>query len=275
MKPARGAWLRSVVVVAVAALGVACSIGEATTETVTLPVRARKETRTCESPFVKPDLSTLESCGDGKGHCFDGARTGIPAQNLTACSGADVCLPDALLTAGGGKLKACTFFLGNKPGACLSLLVKDIEANKDMLKQDVCEPDERCAPCVDPTNGKDTQLCGDIGVYEAPCSGGEAARAPTCCHGFGVCMNEEAAPEDSRGDLSRETCGEKQLCAPAAMVEGTPVKCDVLGVAGVCLDTCFAGMLKPTTPVMRGGCGPTEVCLPCVVGKSQGMPGCD
>ncbi|MCW5838079.1 MAG: hypothetical protein KIS78_37155, partial [Labilithrix sp.] len=258
-----------------AALVVACSIGESTTETVTLPVRARRETRTCESPFARPDPSTLERCGDGKGRCFDGARTPIPAKDLPPCAGGDVCVPDALLEAGGGTLKSCTFFLGSKPGACMSLLVKDIAANKDVLQQDVCADDERCAPCVDPTNGQDTRLCGAIGVHEEACVGGEGARAAACCHGFGVCMNADAAPEGSRGDLSRDTCADDQLCAPAAMVEGAPVKCDVLGFDGVCLDTCFATMLRPTTPVMRGGCGPTEVCLPCAVGKGQGMPGCD
>ncbi|MDF2694654.1 MAG: Tryptophan synthase alpha chain, partial [Labilithrix sp.] len=260
--------------VALAVATVACSVGETTYETVTLPVRARNETRTCESPFAKPDLATLEACGDGKGHCFDGKKTPIPEKNLEQCSGSNVCVPDKLLSANGGKLKACTFFMGNKPGACMSLVVKDIAANKEMLKQDVCEPDERCAPCINPLDGTDTHLCEEIGVHETDCIGGEAARPESCCHGFGVCMNEDAAPEDQRGNLSRETCPNKKLCAPAAMVEGAPVKCEVLGVDGVCLDTCFAGMLKPTTPVMRGGCGPTEVCLPCVVGKSQGMPGC-
>ncbi|MBX3212582.1 MAG: hypothetical protein KF850_11160 [Labilithrix sp.] len=252
----------------------ACSIGETTYETVTLPVRAKNETRTCESPFAKPPLRELESCGDGKGHCFDGARTPLPESKLRACTGSDVCVPDKLLLAGGEKLKACTF-LNKKPGACLSLLVKDIELHKNELQRDVCDDDERCAPCVDPTNGEDTHLCDPIGVHERACVGGEGASAETCCHGFGVCMNEDAAPEGSREDLQRETCPSKQVCAPAAMVEGRPVKCDVLGVAGVCLDTCFASMLRPTTVVMRGGCGPTELCLPCAIGKGQGMPGCD
>jgi len=253
----------------------ACSIGETTYETITLPVRAKNEKRTCSSAFAKPDLSKLEPCGDGKAHCYDGAKTAIPASMLAPCSGDEVCIPDKLLEAAGSKLKSCTFFLDDKPGVCMSLAVKDVATNKDMLRQDACDRDERCIPCVDPRNGEDTHLCDDVGVYEDDCVGGQGKQAETCCHGFGVCMNEEAAPEDSRGDLSRDTCPAKQLCAPAAMVEGTPVKCEVLGVSGVCLDTCFAGMLKPTMPVMRGGCGPTEVCLPCAVGKSQGMPGCD
>jgi hypothetical protein len=88
-------------------------------------------------------------------------------------------------------------------------------------------------------------------------------------------MNREAAPADSRDDLARDTCPETKLCAPRAMVEGTPVKCSVTGVSGVCLDLCFATMLGPVGKAMRGGCGPTEVCLPCAVGKSRGMPGCD
>jgi hypothetical protein len=34
-------------------------------------------------------------------------------------------------------------------------------------------------------------------------------------------------------------------------------------------------MLKGVQRPARGECAPTEICLPCVIGKSQGMPGCD
>lgn len=253
----------------------ACSIGETTYETVTLPVRTKNETRTCTSPFAKPDLRKLEVCGNGKGHCFDGSKSPLPESKLEACSGSDVCVPDEVLSAGGGKLKSCTFFIGKKPGACISTLVKDIDAHKNELQRDVCAEHERCAPCIDPTNGESSHLCDDIGVHEQDCVGGEGARAASCCHGFGVCMNEDAAPDSSRDQLSRDTCASNKLCAPASMVDGKPVKCSVLGFSGVCLDTCFASMLKATTSVTRSNCGPTELCLPCAIGKSQGMPGCD
>lgn len=269
MRRSRKATVLAFVVFSVAA----CRIGETNRETVTIPARMASETTTCDSPFTTPDLATLEACGDGKGHCYEGKKS--PIGNLPACAGANVCVPDKVLTSGGKKLKACTFFVGNKPGACVSLLIQDIEAHKNELKQDVCDPDERCAPCIDPTNDQDTGLCADMGVHEKPCIGGEGQVADLCCHGSGVCLNREGIPEDSRGDLDRETCAEGQLCGPRSLVDGAPVKCDIAGISGVCLDLCFAKMLQSTAPVTRAGCGPTEVCLPCIIGSTQGMPGCD
>jgi hypothetical protein len=255
----------------------ACSIGETTYETIKLPVRVKTETRTCESPFVKPDIQKLKACAGGKGHCYDKAKLPIPDSKLTPCEGNEVCVPDKLLLANGKKPKACKFFIADKPGACVSLLVKDVEENKDTLKQDACDADERCIPCINPLDGKDTRIC-DVpsGVHEADCVGGTAADdLKACCHGMGVCMTEEGAPPDNRENMSRDSCPARHLCAPASMATGKPVKCDVLGMSGVCLDLCFAEMFKATTKVMRSSCGPTEVCMPCVLGASQGMPGCD
>jgi hypothetical protein len=266
---------RRITVLAACSLMVAaCSIGETTHETFEQPVRKVSEVKTCAGAFAKPDLSALTACGDGKGHCYDGTKTMLVG--LPACTGSgDTCIPDKLLEANGGKLKSCTFFIGQKPGVCLSLLVKQLAEFKDQLKQDVCEPDERCTPCVDPTNGRDTHLCDPIGVYVDPCKGGPGAREASCCHGQGVCMNSDAVPEESREDMLQDTCGRSRVCAPAAMVDGNPESCTVLGASGVCIDVCFARMLGPAAGVMRAGCGPTSVCLPCAVGKSRGMPGCE
>jgi hypothetical protein len=250
----------------------ACRIGETNRETVVQELRTAPETRTCDSPFAKPDLSKLEACGDGKGHCYDSSKS--PIADFPECKTAgSICIPDKLLTSAGKKFKACTFFIGNKPGACVSVTVKDIGANKDQLKQDVCDPDERCAPCIDPTNDQDTELCGEMGVHEAACVGGTGVAQQQCCHGSGVCLNREGVPEGDRGDLDQETCAGGQLCAPAALVDGKPRTCDVAGLSGVCLDICFATMLRSTTPVTRSSCGPTELCMPCLLAGSS-TPGC-
>lgn len=256
----------------------ACSVGEATYIDIEVPLKVASATRVCDSPFVKPNLTTLRACGGGKGHCYDGTKSEFTEQlsNAECGGGTDVCTPDTLLAAGGSKLKSCTFFLGNKPGACLSLLVKDAAAHKDELKQDVCDPDERCVPCVNPLDNKETHLCDPLGMHDKACVGGAAeALPPSCCHGSGTCMNPEAAPEGQRDSLSHDSCPGGKLCAPAAMVDGNPVHCDVAGINGVCLDICFAAMLGPVQRTMRGGCGPTELCMPCAIGKGQGMPGCN
>lgn len=256
-----------------AVLGVACVIGEERHETVTLARAAATEARECKSAFAKVELARLEACGDGRGHCWDAKRTALTG--LPPCSGGRACVPDPVLAAGGGKLRACTFFIGGKPGVCMSTLVDDIAKHASELQQDSCKPDERCAPCVNPLDGKDTGLCGGVGVYEGDCTAGASEAPARCCHGAGVCMTPDGIPEDSRGDMKADSCVGGRLCAPASLVGGAPVKCDALGLSGVCLDVCFAAELRGTAPVTRSSCGPTEVCLPCAIGGPRGMPGCN
>ncbi|MDB5215601.1 MAG: hypothetical protein JWO86_3528, partial [Myxococcaceae bacterium] len=118
----------------------ACTVGETTYLTVEQPSRAVSEVKTCSGAFAKPDVSTLKACGNNKGHCYDGAKTAI--SNLPACDGSsDSCIPDKVLEANGGKLKSCTFFVGGKPGVCMSTMIKDIDAHKNELQKDVCDDD--------------------------------------------------------------------------------------------------------------------------------------
>jgi carotenoid cleavage dioxygenase-like enzyme len=37
----------------------------------------------------------------------------------------------------------------------------------------------------------------------------------------------------------------------------------------------FASVFQPTTAVTRASCGPTELCMPCVLMSGTPMPGCD
>lgn len=258
----------------------ACTIGETRYETVKMPVLQVQQSVTCDSPIVKPDLGKLEKCGDGKGpgHCYDAKKVPIPSAMLPACANADqVCVPDEVLLAGGGKLKACTFVMGNKPGACMSRLVKSVDDYKDMMTQDVCDADEKCAPCTNPMDGTSTHLCDDtIGVHEQDCTqAAGTGNLERCCHGMGVCMAEDAAPAQFKDKMTQETCHENQLCAPASASTGKTTACSVLGASGVCLDLCFASSFQSTTALTRVNCGPTEVCMPCLLMSGMHMPGCE
>jgi len=269
---------RSIVVVAITSGLVACTIGESRYETVVLPTQVISQTITCNSPTVKVDLSTLKACGEGKGHCYDKTKVPVPSDQVAPCDDpSQECIPDKILTANGGKLKSCQFY--ENPGACVSTLFKQVQENLSALQQDACDPDERCAPCTDPRNNKPTGLCDDgVGAHEQACVGGAGSGSTACCHGMGVCMNISAVPPDQRDQMNAETCkGEGMVCAPASLSNGKPVKCDVLGVSGVCLDyICFAPMFQATTQVTRSSCGPTEMCMPCLLAKTHGgMPGCD
>ena len=266
---------RSAVVVVCSLVATACAIGETRYETAIEPLQKASDSVSCTGNFAKPDLAALEPCGDGKGHCYDAAHT-PSADKLVACPDATkVCVPDEILEAGGGKLKSCTSIIG--PGGCVTatLIPEIIKQGGSALKPDVCAATQLCVPCIDPTHGNaPTPFCQAIGVNEGTCSHGAGTRAPSCCHSAGICMTRDGVPEDSRDDLSRDTCPVNNLCAPAAMVSGDPRKCSLFGLSGVCLDVCFAKMLSTTTQVTRSGCGPTELCMPCLIGKGQGMPGC-
>jgi hypothetical protein len=269
---------RLALVALVCSLIAACAIGENTHETVVVATPTVPETRTCDSPFVVVDLDTLEPCGNGMGHCYDASKTSIHSQDVPACKKAgEICVPDKTLLAGGKKPKSCQFLGGKLKGACSSLLLAELAKHKDEVTQENCDADERCTPCDDPRTGENTGTCDPDGVHEKACVGGPEGQAgETCCHASGVCMDREAVPADSRDDLDRDSCSKSnQLCAPLAMSDGVPQKCSLLGVDGVCIDVCFASMLKGVQRPARGECAPTEICLPCVIGKSQGMPGCD
>ena len=264
---------RVVVGLACSLAAAACSIGEVTHETVENPVHKVSAVKTCNGAFATPELSTLTPCGDGAGHCYDGSKTILAG--LPSCTGSgDTCIPDKVLKANGTKPKSCTFYFNGKPGACVSLLLKDIAAHKGDLHQEDCDADERCAPCISPLDGSDTHLCDPAGVYQDKCQGGAAAQQQTCCHGQGLCINADAAPSDQRDNMSPDVCRDSKLCAPTALVDGTPQHCTAFAAPGVCIDLCFAKMLGPAAPVIRSGCGPTAVCLPCVIGSGQGVPGC-
>lgn len=266
-----------VVVLLVGAPVAACSIGETNHYEVDLPITQAVEVRTCDSAFVAVDTSKLTACGDGKGHCYDGSKVAIATTELTACADpSQVCIPDKVLAANGAKPKSCNFLGSGNPGACTSTLLKQINDNKGALTPDVCAADERCAPCISPLDGTNTGLCDAAGAHTTACIGGTSAgETEACCHGMGACLDQSAIPSDQRDNVSREVCSEGKLCAPASMATGKPKKCHALALSGVCLDICFSAMLKSMKPVIGGDCGPTEVCLPCLIGKGEGMPGCN
>ncbi len=247
----------------------------------------------CTAPLAKIDVAKLTACQSGKGHCYPKAKVPALGAMLVACpNAAEVCVPDEVLTAGGDKLKTCKSVLGD--GACFtSSLVPEIAAKGgSALTKDVCDADQQCMPCVDPTNNNaPTPFCQPIGVSEQECAAaGGTTQAPapatpaqTCCtqEGVtsGVCIAESAIPEKQRSDTKQDTCPAANKCVPRMFVSGKPIKCNsgIMG-AGVCLAKCFNDMMGFAGDMglmSTAGCGRTEVCVPCMFGKDQGMPGCE
>src|SRR5262249_14993608 len=113
----------------------------------------------CVGPLGAPvDPATLpEGCpGFGGAHCV-AAVPDERASHLATCDGGGCCVPDPFIKTGGVYTpKACTAFDGSA-GVCLSGCVPEVGKVASILKQDVCEASERCAPCV--FSGSPTGAC--------------------------------------------------------------------------------------------------------------------
>lgn len=274
------AWLTAT---ALAVASVACTVGETRYEKLYLPVRDEptEGPAVCATDdWVQPDLTRLTVCGQGKGHCYGAKKSALGggfAKDTCKADG-EVCYPDAVLAAGGKKLKKCAAIIGNGGGCIVLDLVPEMrERGKGLLKQDACDDGEVCAPCINPeADNASTTFCEPQGVHDRDCRGGPATEATeVCCHGMGSCLSRDGVPADARDDLTGQECSENKLCAPAAMVSNKPVKCEVAGFDGVCMDTCFAEVLQGAEGLLRASCQVTERCIPCAVAAGRGMPGCE
>jgi hypothetical protein len=270
---------------------------------VTAAPAAGAAASSCSGKFAKPDVSKLTACGSsGKSHCYD--KTKMPpeaVQGFNPCpNAAEVCVPDELLNAGGGALKSCTSIIGK--GACVQVTELNIPAEfksqLSALKPDVCDAGMLCTPCTNPLkNNEANPLCNaNVGVFESACAGGAAAAGGTpaattpaapqeqCCKGSGkangICMSAAAVPEANKSDTTQDSCSAGNVCVPAFVTDPKgPTRCTAgpfgLGGAGVCLDQCFNSMLGLAGVIFGNeGCGQTETCIPCSIGKDKGLPGC-
>lgn len=239
--------------------------------------------------FIKPDLSTLTPCGNGKGHCYDKTKFELSAVVEPCADASQVCVPDDILNSGGAKPKSCTSIIG--AGGCVTApLFPEIEKQgASALKQDVCDAGQLCVPCVDPTHSNaPTPFCLPIGVHKNACGGApppaDAGPPPAqCCTHKGVshgtCLPESAIPAAQQKSTAQQECPTGEKCAPTSLVTGKPVNCDagfIFG-KGVCLDTCFNQNLSIAGDIglLSGdGCDQHELCIPCSFVKGQGVPGC-
>lgn len=251
--------------------------------------------------FVKVDVSTLTACNNGKGHCYDAASFPYAAQANACADKSQVCVPDKILESGGAKLKACTSPVTNAigNGACMpspGFFPQMDTQGAGFLKQDVCDADEVCVPCVNPLdNNKPTGFCDAIGVY-GKCEGGGSSSGGTsgsppppppppaqlCCttngHSNGTCVSKAAVPASMQSQVKQDVCTGDNICAPTSLVTGKPVVCSSLLGSGVCMDKCFNDMMAIAGDIgflSSKGCGTTELCIPCALVSGKGVPGCN
>lgn len=250
------------------------------------------------------DPAELASCCEiGPAHCAPkSAYTSRAVDFAAACGEQGVCVPDELLLQGEGYVASSCTSIGGRPGGCLSRCVPDVEKYQAVLPQDVCRADQRCAPCIDPTNGKPTGACqtltclGDVDEGEAEAEGEDPmyscenpppepvidpSTLPACCEGA-HCLSESLVPPDGASMLA--PC-EGGYCVPDLLLESggyfTLPSCrSIAGLDGRCLSTCLPAIAEQASNLPQSSCASNERCAPCCdpfAGTETGLcsAGCD
>lgn len=240
-------------------------------------------------PHTGPDVfdpTTFPSCGTGA-HCLpDSLVPPAMASDLAACASGGSCVPDVFIKTGGRYVpKTCNSIAGAE-GRCLHRLIPQI-ASQANLPQSTCASYERCAPCFNPLDGKDTGAC------KRSCDPGPTKPAytfPYCCGlaGYyrGRCVPTSAIPDSQEPNLSKDVCtASGSLCVPSEnLVEPfNPPSCSAPSVlylgsySGVCLSKCLQFSGLQDLLVKQGSCDSLHNCVPCYrpLGQPTGAPGCN
>ena len=237
------------------------------------------------------DPATLTACTGTKGvkgRCV--ARTKLGAFKDTfeqaSCDSSAACVPDEVVSKGASiELKTCKAVLDGE-GRCFWALAKDIIDNYDILKGATgsqCEPDQVCAPCVNPLDKKSTHVCelgggGGSAVCPPPPPPPPPAHdggPPTggSCPYTGAPIDTSAFPELD--------CGSNMVCIGAALVTNPDLAKQLKPCAtGLCAprkSVAAAGSYLPKTCTSiasaEGRC--TNIGIPAVASKKDALPAAD
>ncbi|MBI4703179.1 MAG: hypothetical protein HY744_18840 [Deltaproteobacteria bacterium] len=218
------------------------------------------------------DPAAFPACPEcGGGHCLD--KQLVPADfqdQLAACDGKSLCVPDAFIESGGNFIAQSCTSMGGLEGRCLSTCLPEIAAQASKLPQDNCPNGQRCAPCYGPFDGAPTGACS-LSCDPGPSSPAPQP-APKCCHDLGYCVLPSVLPADKVEYFDDDDCPddpEGLLCVPEIFTQGPyqPQSCTTSSYGpGGCLPDCLApvdhlaffGILK------QDGCPEHFVCAPCV-----------
>lgn len=246
------------------------------------------------------DPSSLPACcaGVGAAHCVpsDKLPSNLSSQ-LSTCTGG-YCVPDPFIRSGGAAPPKCKS-LNAADGVCLSLCVPQVSMYKDLLPQDSCAADERCAPCVNPLNMMPSGAC-DIGKAQTcdPGSGSggsggnkpppppmcpysgppiiDPSTLPSCSTAGGAhCLKASLVPSTMASQLA-PCAGGTDLCVPDVFIASAgnyvPKSCTSLDNAeGRCLHTAIPQVTKQSSQLTQDVCAAYEKCVPCY-NPVDGMP---
>jgi hypothetical protein len=237
------------------------------------------------------DLTQFATCcAEGKAHCAPAELVpGEQQKDLAPCAGGmggasgGFCVPDDILARGGKHQPASCRSVGGLEGRCISVCVKSVAAQKNVLPRDLCREDERCAPCFDPRSGEPTGACAvgpcdkpkdpydkckplqptlDLGGYTACCAEGKAHCAPA-----------ELVDPAQQKDLAQCAGGVASgasggFCVPDDILarggKHQPATCSSVGnVEGRCMSLCIKSVGAKKDVLPQASCRPDERCVPC------------
>lgn len=198
--------------------------------------------------------------------------------------GAGYCVPEKLLERKGKYTAPTCASVGGAEGRCLHTSIPFVSARSGFLPQDKCEGSERCVPCFDPVNGKETGAC-KIGCDTGPTQ--PAKPFKDCCTNRGKCVPQTAVPASLADRVAQKECAPTERCAPTEIAAGgsayKPKTCKPSFAAslagaetGVCLSDCLAfdGFFEGIA-VTQEDCAANEKCAPCsTFSGPTGAPGC-
>jgi hypothetical protein len=235
----------------------------------------------CDQPVL--DINQYPVCSFCPGgRCIPkSAIPGAVTDELADCDPESKCVPDHLAATGGNfRLQPCRS-VANTEGRCGPLCIPQVAKEQAFLVQGSCPTNHLCAPCFDPRTGTDTGACSR-GCGDKPVE--PPVTFAACCNGRGMCVPEQAVPENSRSSLGTESCeqkGEKYLCAPVEKVQDFAFKYPACTAgtfgAGACLPACIVDANPNGALLTRADCvKPDDKCVPCVNPLDQTRTGaCD
>jgi hypothetical protein len=194
---------------------------------------------------------------------------------LGTCPDGSFCTPDDYIATYGEFLtKGCQSVDGAE-GRCISTCIPQVEDRLTQLPQRDCAQSERCAPCYDPIDGRDTGAC------RQGCDTGPTQPAYTftsCGSGEGLCVPKELVPADLQAAVPVDTCTQTDhVCAPIEKVkdinynfpECTPTSAAALlalpgpnGQMGGCVPIYLVPADKRSL-ILQDTCQTGELCAPC------------
>jgi hypothetical protein len=184
-------------------------------------------------------------------HCVpaDQIPPGTDTALLGTCAGGFCTPDDYIATYGQFKTQVCQSVDGAE-GRCISTCIPQVEERLTQLPQRDCKPSERCAPCYDPIDGRDTRAC------RQGCDTGPTQPAYTftsCGSGRGLCVPKELVPTELQAAVPVDTCTQTDhVCAPTEKVK------DINYNFPECTPTSPAAAIAlPGPNGQKGGCVPT------------------